>query len=148
MKYGDYYVDAIPDNGIERTDDQGKTVICNGYFCQLYDDPDYENRVDYFCLAVGHEIPDDSESSLENGIRWYLGIATPTEERRQEADETTDRITAEDLVEQAVYAAHAPDCCADRHAENMLGMLGANILEEEIYHDEEDCPKLKMDGMV
>lgn len=66
---------------------------------------------------------------------------TAEEEHRQEVDEVTDMITTEDVVEQAVYMANAPDCCADEHAENMLGMLGANIVEPEIYHDEEDCPK-------
>ncbi len=65
---------------------------------------------------------------------------TPEEQRKLEIDETTDMITAEDMVEQAVYAANAPDCCADEQAENMLGMLGANIVEPEIYHDESECP--------
>ncbi len=65
---------------------------------------------------------------------------TPEEQRKLEIDETTDMITAEDMVEQAVYAANAPDCCADGQAENMLGMLGANIVEPEIYHDESECP--------
>lgn len=68
---------------------------------------------------------------------------TPEEEHRQEVDETTDMITAEDIVEQAVYAANAPNCCADEHAENMLSMLGANIVDEEIYHSEDECPRLE-----
>ena len=85
------------------------------------------------------------------GVREYLALRTeaPTdkkkpitaeEEHRQEVDEVTDMITTEDVVEQAVYIANAPDCCADEHAENMLGMLGANIIEPEIYHDEDECP--------
>ena len=69
---------------------------------------------------------------------------TAEEEHRQEVDEVTDMITTEDVVEQAVYMANAPDCCADEHAENMLGMLGANIVEPEIYHDEDECPKKKL----
>ena len=72
---------------------------------------------------------------------------TAEEEHRQEIDETTDLITTEDVVEQAVYMANAPDCCADEHAENMLGMLGANVVDEEIYHDEDECSKLEMGGM-
>ena len=72
---------------------------------------------------------------------------TAEEEHRQEVDEVTDMITTEDVVEQAVYMANAPDCCADEHAENMLGMLGANVVDEEIYHDEDECPKLGMGGM-
>lgn len=40
-----------------------------------------------------------------------------------------------------VYAAHAPDCCSSSgRAENMLQMLGANVLDESIYHDEDEHP--------
>lgn len=61
------------------------------------------------------------------------------EKHEEEVRETTDMITAEDLTEQAVYAANAPDCCsAEQQAENMLGMLGANVVEPEIYHTEEE----------
>ena len=62
----------------------------------------------------------------------------PQAKHEAEVQETTDMITAEDLTEQAVYAANAPDCCSDeQQAENMLGMLGANVVEPEIYHTEE-----------
>ena len=48
-------------------------------------------------------------------------------------------ITAEDLVEQAVYAANAPDCCSQgQQAENMLDMLGANVMNSDIYHSPEE----------
>ena len=63
----------------------------------------------------------------------------PQAKHEAEVQETTDMITAEDLTEQAVYAANAPDCCsAEQQAENMLGMLGANVVEPEIYHTEEE----------
>lgn len=68
-------------------------------------------------------------------------------EHQKEVDEATDLITAEDIVEQVVYAANAPECCEDEHAKNMLGMLGANVVDEDIYHDEDDCPKMDMGGM-
>ena len=61
------------------------------------------------------------------------------EKHEEEVRETTDMITAEDLTEQAVYAANAPDCCSEEEkAENMLNMLGANVVEPEIYHTEEE----------
>lgn len=69
---------------------------------------------------------------------------TAEEERQKQIDETTDIITAEDVAEQAVYAVHAPDCCADERPENMLAMLGANVVDEAIYHDEDACPKQSM----
>lgn len=84
----------------------------------------------------------DYFDDIEEQIKQLQNKQTQTaeEEHRKEVDETTDMITAEDVVEQAVYMANAPDCCADEHAENMLGMLGANIVEPEIYHDEDECP--------
>lgn len=71
-------------------------------------------------------------------------VQTAEEEHQKEIDETTDMITSEDMVEQAVYIANAPECCADEHAENMLSVLGANIMDEKVYHDEDECPKLEM----
>ena len=48
-------------------------------------------------------------------------LPTPQEEHEKKVEQTTDMITAEDLVEQAVYAAHAPDCCSGgQQANNML----------------------------
>lgn len=62
-------------------------------------------------------------------------VRTPQEEHEEKVAETVDMITAEDLVEQAVYAANAPDCCSgEQQAENMLDMLGANVMDEDIYH--------------
>ena len=58
-----------------------------------------------------------------------------------EEEETNNLITADDLVEQAIYVAHAPDCCsASDRAGNMLQMLGANVMDESIYHDEDEHP--------
>ena len=58
-------------------------------------------------------------------------------EKSDEKQKTTDTLTAEDLAEQAGYAANAPKCCSEKErALNMLGMLGSNIADEDIYHDE------------
>ena len=80
------------------------------------------------CAVLDHY--DELKRELEND---------PQAKHEAEVQETTDMITAEDLTEQAVYAANAPDCCSDeQQAENMLGMLGANVVEPEIYHTEEE----------
>ncbi len=94
--------------------------------------PHYDNTNDFF---------------LSNGVIVKKELITAEQEHRKEVDEATDMITAEDIVEQAVYVANAPECCADEHAENMLSMLGANIVDEEVYHDEDECPKLEIGGM-
>ena len=62
-----------------------------------------------------------------------------------EKAQATDLITAEDLAEQAVYAANAPECCSESEkAENMLGMLGANIQDDSIYHEEDEHQSIAM----
>lgn len=59
------------------------------------------------------------------------------DEKDDEKQKTTDILSAEDLAEQAEYAANAPKCCSEKErALNMLGMLGSNIADEDIYHDE------------
>ena len=73
MKYTDLFVTPCYDKGIERVNNDGKTEICEGYFCEVYTDEELTNRIDYFCLAVGYEIPDMTEESLDKGIREYLG---------------------------------------------------------------------------
>lgn len=61
------------------------------------------------------------------------------DERSYEKQKATDILTAEDLAEQAEYAANAPKCCSEKErALNMLGMLGSNIADEDIYHDESE----------
>lgn len=194
MKVGKYYVSACNDSGIERVDAQGNEVRCKGYYCQVYSDPAYKNQVDDFCLAVGYEIPDDSEEALKKGVFEFLGVKQTvlTEKRKmelienfldwmsehhendedlyyalserigfaqeelhefdiecldeyyereheKEKQETIDTITGEDVMEATAYMANAPDCCsAEEKAENMLGMLGANIIDPNIYHTEEE----------
>ena len=68
-------------------------------------------------------------------------LPTAQEEHEEKVDQVTDMITAEDLVEQAVYTANAPKCCSEeQRADNMLGMLGANVMDGSIYHKEDDHP--------
>lgn len=59
------------------------------------------------------------------------------DEKSDEKQKVTDMLSAEDIAEQAEYAANAPKCCSEKErALNMLGMLGSNIADEDIYHDE------------
>lgn len=61
------------------------------------------------------------------------------DEKSDEKQKVTDMLSAEDLAEQAEYAANAPKCCSEKErALNMLGMLGSNIADEDIYHDEDE----------
>lgn len=72
-------------------------------------------------------------------------LNTPTEERQMQEDETNEMILAEDAVQTTAYLANAPDCCSGaEQLDNMLGMLGADVMDEDIYHSEDEHPKLSM----
>lgn len=74
----------------------------------------------------------------ENGAARPL---SPQEEKELAEKETIEMITAEDAVETTVYLANAPDCCSgDGQLDNVLGMLGANVMDEDIYHSEDQHP--------
>ena len=61
------------------------------------------------------------------------------DERSYEKQKATDILTTEDLAEQAEYVSNAPKCCSEKErALNMLGMLGSNIADEDVYHDESE----------
>lgn len=70
---------------------------------------------------------------------------TPTEERQTQERETNEMLLAEDAVQTTVYLASAPDCCSgEEQLDNVLGMLGADLADTDIYHSEEQHPKLTM----
>lgn len=72
-------------------------------------------------------------------------IPDPQEEHEQKEKETADMITAEDSVEVAVYLANAPDCCSGKEQlDHIFGMLGANVMDDEIYHNSDEHPKMEM----
>ena len=73
------------------------------------------------------------------------GNMTPTEERQREENETAEMILAEDAVETTAYLANAPACCSGaEQLDHVLGMLGANVMDEDIYHSEDEHPKMSM----
>ena len=74
MKYRGFNITSCTDNSIERQDENGNEEICKGYYCQIYsvDDDLYANEIDSFYLAVGHEIEDLSDDSLNKGIKTQI----------------------------------------------------------------------------
>lgn len=75
MKYRGFNITACPDSGIERYNYRThSTDFCNGYYCQVYpiSDDVFASQLDDFCLAAGHEIPDTSDVSLNDGIIGYV----------------------------------------------------------------------------
>lgn len=70
---------------------------------------------------------------------------TPTEARQEQENETNEILLAEDAVQTSVYLTNAPDCCSGaEQLGNMLGMLGADMADEDIYHSEDAHPALRM----
>ena len=80
------------------------------------------------CAVLDHY--DELKHELEND---------PQAKHEAEVQETADMITGEDVMEVTAYMANAPDCCSKEEvAENAMSMLGASIVEPEIYHTEEE----------
>ena len=72
-------------------------------------------------------------------------IMTPTEDRQEQENATNEILLAEDAVQTSVYLANVPDCCSGaEQLGNMLGMLGADVADEDIYHSEGQHPKMSM----
>jgi len=145
----DYYDDIngdiaqIPTQSPRMTDER-KTQLLGSFVGWFLD---HQTSDEGLLRDLHVEVGMTKEELREYGIQLDKQFEQAEKEHRKEVDEATDMITAEDIVEQAVYAANAPECCAEDHAENMLSMLGANIVDEEVYHDEDECPKLDMGGM-
>ncbi len=63
----------------------------------------------------------------------------------QSEEETNEMLLAEDAIQTTTYMANAPDCCSGAEKlDNMLGMLGADIMDEDVYHDEDEHPTMAM----
>ena len=70
---------------------------------------------------------------------------TPTEARQEQENKTNEILLAEDALQTTAYLANAPDCCSGaEQLGNVLGMLGADVTDEDIYHSEDEHPKLHM----
>lgn len=73
MLFEGYWITSSKVSDIERENPEtGRTEACEGYLCRMYEDKDCRWELDSFSLAVGYDIPDLSEESLEKGIREYM----------------------------------------------------------------------------
>ncbi len=111
--------------------DKRKTEIIDNFLSWMIEH--HHNDEDlYFTLknVIGMTKEELNEFSIESLDEYYEKAQEKAEE------ETLETITAEDLVEQAVYLANAPDgVTAEDKSEAMLGMLGANIVDESVYEE-------------
>lgn len=96
-RYGDVYVTTCYDEGIESWDDDNIKHVCEGYFCQVYSDPEFDYEIDNFCLAVGFEIDDISDASVEAGILNYLGLSNEELSQNETPDEDESQGISIDL---------------------------------------------------
>ena len=88
----------------------------------------------------------DSDDGEKNKTKRKRGEEIK-DEKSDEKQKVTDMLSAEDIAEQAEYAANAPKCCSEKErALNMFGMLGSNIADEDIYHDESDHDEITEKG--
>ena len=68
-------------------------------------------------------------------------LATPTEQRQEQERQTNEARLAEDAVQTTAYLANAPDCCSGaEQLDHVLGMLGSDVMDDGIYHSEDQHP--------
>ena len=72
-------------------------------------------------------------------------IMTPTEDRQEQENETNEILLAEDAVQTTAYLANAPDYCSGaEQLDHVLEMLGADVMDEDVYHTEDQHPKMSL----
>lgn len=70
------------------------------------------------------------------------------DKREKDEKQLNDMISLEDCVETTIYATNAPDCCsAGERVGHLLGMLGADVLDDDAYHREENHPGQSSDDV-
>ena len=70
---------------------------------------------------------------------------TPTEDRQEQENETNEILLAEDAVQTTAYLANAPDCCSGaEQLDHVLEMLGAEVMDEDVYHSEDQHLKMSL----
>ena len=122
--------------------DKRKTEIIDNFLSWMIEHHNNDEDL-YFTLknVIGMTKEELNEFSIESLDEYY-------EKAQEKAEETLETITAEDLVEQAVYLANAPDgATTEDKSETMLGMLGANIVDESVY-EEPDYEKEVEESLV
>ena len=68
-----------------------------------------------------------------------------SDKRELDEKQLNDMISLEDCVETTLYASNAPDCCsAGERVGHLFGMLGADVLADDVYHREEEHPAQSM----
>ncbi len=123
---------------LSETGDDGILIDTQGYNYPRYSAfiPKAKVIANEFIQRVTDEQGSDDDEKNKGKRKRGEEIKDEGSDEKQKA---TDILTAEDLAEQAEYAANAPKCCSEKErALNMLGMLGSNIADEDIYHDESE----------
>ena len=68
-----------------------------------------------------------------------------SDKREKDEKQLNDMISLEDCVETTIYASKAPDgCSAGERVGHLFGMLGADVLDDDVYHREEEHPAQSM----
>jgi len=74
-----------------------------------------------------------------------LILADKQQLQKQQENETNETILAEDALQTTFYLANTPDCCSGtEQLDHVLGMLGADVMDEDVYHSEDQHPKMSL----
>ena len=72
MKYKGYFVKITPADNIQREDESGNVVICEGFGIEIFIDESEETEIDIFTAAVGYEILDMTTEEAEQFAKDYI----------------------------------------------------------------------------
>ena len=121
---------AYSENTIGLSDKRKAEIIDNflGWMIEYH-----KNDEDlYFTLknVIGMTKEELNEFDIESLDEYY------EKEQEKAKEETLETLIAEDVVEQTAYALNTPKGVTEsEQAKNMLGMIGANIMDESIYEE-------------
>ena len=100
-----------------------------------------------FCVLRGRQQLEWFDAQPDKG-QYLKGLILADKQRQiqeQQEKETNEILLSEDAVQTTAYLANAPDCCSGAEQfDNMLGMLGADVMDEDVYHSEDQHPEMSM----
>lgn len=154
-QYAKTIADWIVDDGTESTVTGSWTVpygnISNRFAVSLKTDEELRNMVSRQLYDRSDIVADFCMEQDKVTVDFfythcpYVSKFSPREKAEQAEKEENELLTAEDSVQTTAYLANAPDCCSDKERlDNILGMLGADVMDEDVYHDEDEHPKMTM----
>lgn len=154
-QYAQTIADWLIDNGTENSFSGSWIVhheeITERFGVNLKTDEELRNMVSRHLYNSSDIVADFCMDADKVDLDFFLAYCpyahkhSPQEKAEQAEKEENELLAAEDAMQTSIYLANAPDCCSGtEQLGNVLGMLGADVMDEDVYHDEDEHPKMSM----